>query len=79
MGEVAAPETWEIRQGSKHRGNKTLEEMGFDKRAESSSRGERIRKREQYQKSSEVYKYPEGKDQRNPKIQKVREKKETEK
>ena len=77
--EGAAPETWEIRQGSKHRGNKTLEEMGFDKRAESSSRGERIRKREQYQKSSEVYKYPEGKDQRNPKIQKVREKKETEK
>ena len=58
----AKQRTWETRQVSKSMGNKTLEEMGFNGKAESSSRGERIRKREQYQKSCEEYEYPRKRD-----------------
>ena len=46
--EVAALETWEIRQRNRHKENKTLTEMGFNKKEGTSSRGGRIRKREQY-------------------------------
>ena len=66
----AAQRTWEPRQVSKN--------MGFDGEAESSSRGERIRKREQYQRSCEEYKYPRKKDRQNPKIQNTKGKTETE-
>ena len=48
--------------------DKTLEGMGFNEKAESSSRGERIQKREQYQKDSETYEYPKEKDGGNPRI-----------
>ena len=42
--------TWETKQASKDRANKTLKEMGFNGEPESNSRGERIRKKEQNQK-----------------------------
>ena len=53
----APRETWEARQTIRNMEDKTLEGMGFNEKAESSSRGERIRKREQYQKDSETYEY----------------------
>ena len=56
--EEATRTTWETRQVSKNAGKETLEELGFNGRAEPSSRVERIRKREQYQKSNETYEYP---------------------
>jgi hypothetical protein len=46
--------------------DKTLEGMGFNEKAESSSRGERIRKREPYQKDSETYEYSKEKDGKIP-------------
>ena len=45
--EKATRTTWETRQASTNAGKKTLEEMCFNGRAESSSRGERIRKKEE--------------------------------
>ena len=69
--EEATQTTWETRQASKNAGRETLEEMGFNGRAESSSRGECIRKREQYQKDNETYKYPREKVSKNPKTQHV--------
>ena len=45
--EKATRTMWETRQASINAGKKTLEEMGFNGRAESSSRGERIRKKEE--------------------------------
>ena len=52
--------------------------MGFNKKAESSSRGGRIRQREQYQQGSEKYEYPKEKDSKKPKTGHVRDKTETE-
>ena len=44
---------WETRQASKNAGQEALEGMGFNGRAESSSRGEQIlQKREQDQRSN---------------------------
>ena len=74
----AARTTWEIRQARKNAGKAALEEMGFNWGAESSSRGERIRKREQYQSSNETYEYPKENDSKNPKIQHIKEGTETE-
>ena len=68
--EVATPETWEVRQRNRHRRSETLMEMGFNEKAETSSRGERIRKREQYQKCNEEYDYPQGKGKETPKFRK---------
>ena len=69
--EEATQTTWETRQASKNAGKETLEEMGFNGRAEPSSRGERIRKREQYQKDNETYEYPKEKGSKNPKTRHV--------
>ena len=59
--------TWETVQVSKSAWNKTLEEMGFNGETESSSRGERMSKREQYQKSCEEYEYPKKRNRQDPK------------
>ena len=64
----ATRETWEARQIVRNMEDKTLEGMGFNEKAESSSRGERIRKREQYQRDSETYEYSKEKDGKNPRI-----------
>ena len=74
----AAQKTWETRQASKNMGDEALEGMGFNGRVEPSSRGERIRKREQYQKSNETYEYPREKDSKTPKTQHIKERTETE-
>ena len=67
----AARKTWETRQVSKNMGDEALEGMRFNGTAESSSRGERIRKREQYQKDNETYEYPKEKGSKNPKTRHV--------
>jgi hypothetical protein len=58
---------WEARQTTKRAEDTTLREMGFNEGAESSSRGGRIRRREQYQQSQEVYKYPKERHGKTPK------------
>ena len=61
-GEMEATrETWEARQTTRNMKDKTLEGMGFNERAESSSRGGQIRRREQYQQSNEMHEYPKEK------------------
>ena len=53
------------------------EEMGFNGEAESTGRGERIRKRERYQRSCEEYEYLRKRDRKDPRIQNTRERTET--
>ena len=68
-GEMEATrETWEARQIVRNMEDKTLGGMGFNEKAESSSRGERVRKREQYQKDNETYEYSKEKGGKNPRI-----------
>ena len=52
---------WETRQANKATEDNTLEEVGCNDKAEASSRGERIRKREQYQGECEEHEYPRKK------------------
>ena len=66
-GEMEATrETWEARQTTRNMEDKTLEGMGFNEKAEPSSRGERMRKRKQYQKDNKTYESPKEKDGKNP-------------
>ena len=73
----AARKTWETRQATKNRGNKTLEEMGFNEKAESSSSGGRIRRRERCQQDNETYEHPKEKDSKKPKTRHIKDKTET--
>ena len=63
----ATRKTWEVRQTTKNMENETLEGMGFNEKAESSSRGGRIRRTEQYQQSNETHEYPKEQDSEKPK------------
>ena len=52
--------------------------MGFNERAESSSRGGRIRRGEQYQQSEEIHEYPKGRHSKTPKTGQGKDRAETE-
>ena len=74
----ATQATWEAKHTTKRTEDTTLREMGFNEKAESSSRGGRIRRREQYQQSQETYEYPQERHSKTPKTGQGKDRAETE-